>query len=89
MTRMARMGLATEAQRTRRRGKREEGSGCTAKVAKVAKDAERRASHQSTRIDTNPHQSSRRPKADQPADPAATVATSRRLVEQQVFPPCR
>jgi len=27
--------------------------GCTAKVAKLAKDAERRASHESTRIGTN------------------------------------
>jgi len=33
--------------------KREEGRGCTAKVAKVAKDAVRRASHESTRIGTN------------------------------------
>jgi len=33
--------------------KREEGSGRTAKVAKTAKDAERTASHESTRIGTN------------------------------------
>jgi len=32
--------------------KREAGSGRTAKVAKLAKDAERRASHESTRIGT-------------------------------------
>jgi len=33
--------------------KREEGNGCTAKVAKLAKDAESRSSHESTRIGTN------------------------------------
>ena len=33
--------------------KREEGSGCTAKVAKAAKDVERRASHESTQSGTN------------------------------------
>jgi len=47
---------------------REEGTGCTAKVAKARKDAERRAGHEATRIGTNAAEEAKRMEPQMNAD---------------------